>query len=154
MAKNGFATKGQHHPPGHWGKWKGSICAHEGCGLPARCKGMCMSHYNKDRWAAGVRPPSYNQRSRREARLRRNYGIDLAHYESLLAEQGGVCAVCGNPPTKRNTRAHWDGKLCVDHCHSTGKIRGLLCNDCNLAVGYGRTEDTLRAAAEYVRSRS
>jgi DNA-binding sugar fermentation-stimulating protein len=56
----------------------------------------------------------------------------------MLAEQGGLCAVCKQPPTQNNTRAHWDGKLCVDHCHDTGRVRGLLCNDCNLAVGYGR----------------
>jgi hypothetical protein len=44
--------------------------------------------------------------------------------------------------------------LCVDHDHDTGKIRGLLCNDCNLAVGYGKTAEVLQRAAEYVRDRS
>lgn len=58
---------------------------------------------------------------------------------------------CKQPPSRENTRAHWAGKLCVDHCHDSTKVRGLLCNDCNLAVGYGKTEAILRAAADYLR---
>lgn len=110
-----------------------------------------MSHYNKARWKDGVRPPSVNATARREAHLRHRYGIDLAHYEKMLSDQGGVCAVCKQPPSRENTRAHWAGKLCVDHCHDSTKVRGLLCNDCNLAVGYGKTEAILRAAADYLR---
>lgn len=68
----------------------------------------------------------------------------------MVEAQHGLCAVCGEPPNGENTRAHWGGKLCVDHDHDTEKIRGLLCNDCNLAVGYGKTPEKLRAAAEYL----
>ncbi|CAA0134581.1 Uncharacterised protein [Mycolicibacterium vanbaalenii] len=82
--------------------------------------------------------------------MRHRYGLDQAGYDALFAEQGGVCAICKEVPTPRNTRAHWDGKLCVDHDHDTGRIRGLLCNDCNLAVGYGKSSEALRAAAEYI----
>ena len=153
MAANGYAQKGQQHPEGYWGKWKGVTCSVEGCDKPAKCKGMCNSHYNKQRWADGVRPPSVNPASRRDAHLRHRYGISLAEYQRILGEQGGVCAVCKQPPTSENTRAHWEGKLCVDHCHDSDKVRGLLCNDCNLAVGYGKTAEILFAAAEYVRNR-
>lgn len=73
-------------------------------------------------------------------------------HDALVALQNGLCAVCGEPPTARNTRAHWDGKLCVDHDHATGKVRGLLCNDCNLLIGYGKSPDVLRAAAVYLDS--
>ena len=109
-----------------------------------------MSHYNKTRWAEGYRPPSVNPASRRHAHLKHRYGLTREEHDRLLAEQGGVCAVCGQPPTSANTRAHWDGKLCVDHDHDTGKVRGLLCNDCNLAVGYGKSPEILRAAARYL----
>jgi recombination endonuclease VII len=154
MAANGHAQKGQHHPPGYWGKWRGVSCAIDGCDKPAKCKGMCMPHYNKQRWADGVRSPSVNPESRREAHLRHRYGLSRADYDRMLAEQDGFCAVCKRPPSRQNTRAHWNGKLCVDHCHGTTRVRGLLCNDCNLVVGYGRTEEVLLAAAAYLRDRA
>lgn len=53
----------------------------------------------------------------------------------MLAKQDGVCAACGQPETKRSS-----GKmvkmLAVDHDHATGKVRGLLCHNCNVALGY------------------
>lgn len=153
MAANGYAQKGQPYPEGHWGKWRGVICSFDDCDKPAKCKGLCNSHYNKQRWADGVRSPSVNAEARRAAHLRHRYGIDAADYARMFAEQGGLCAICKQPPTKKNTRAHWDGKLCVDHCHDTGRVRALLCNDCNLVVGYGKTEEILLSAAAYIRDR-
>src|SRR6266571_4342713 len=107
MAANGFAKKGQRHPEGYWGKWRDVICSHDGCDKQAKVKGMCSSHYGKHRWGKGVRPPSVNPVSRRDAHLRHRYGISLAEYDRTLAQQGGVCAVCGLPPSKDNTPAHW-----------------------------------------------
>ena len=72
----------------------------------------------------------------------------------MVKERYNKCDVCGEPPSTENTRAHWNGKLCIDHDHATGKVRGLLCNDCNLAVGYGKTPDKLRLAAEYLQRNS
>ena len=54
------------------------------------------------------------------------YGITHEDYDSMLKEQGNVCAICKKPPKK---------KLDVDHCHTTGKVRGLLCRACNVLVG-------------------
>lgn len=138
-----------YHPLGHWGKHKGAVCAIEGCSAAATAKGLCQSHYNKSRWASG-----YGRRSsakNRDAHLRHRYGISLDEYMVLLAAQGGCCAVCREPPTSANTRAHWNNKLCVDHCHNSGKVRALLCNDCNLAVGYTKNRRTALAVAEYFR---
>ena len=154
MAENGHARTGQRHPEGYWGKWRGVTCSEAGCDRQAICQGFCSTHYNKWRWANGYRAASINPQARREARLRNRYGIGQAEFDALLAQQGGVCAVCKQPPDSANTRAHWGGKLCIDHCHETNTIRGLLCNDCNLMVGYGRTEDRLLAAAQYLRNRS
>ena len=139
--------------PGHWGKWRGVTCAHDGCDRPAKCRGYCGPHYNKFLWASGHRSPSCNPLSRRAAHLRHRYGIGPDEYDALLRAQGGKCAVCGEPPGA-NVRAHWGGKLCVDHDPKTGKVRGLLCNDCNLAVGYGKTAETLLRAAQYLRDHS
>jgi hypothetical protein len=79
---------------------------------------------------------------RQGGHLKRRYGISRADYAALLARQGGVCAICGKPPEKT---------LCVDHCHSTGKIRGLLCRKCNFGLGcYGEDQAALIAALAYL----
>jgi len=150
MAANGSNPPASTHPDGHWGKWRGVTCSIAECDLPARCKGMCNSHYNKTRWASGHRPPSVNVASRRRARLKHRYGLTDDEVDFLINEQSGNCAICGQPPSDSNTRTHWNGKLCVDHDHDTGKVRGLLCNDCNLTVGYGKSPAILRAAADYL----
>lgn len=74
----------------------------------------------------------------------RRYGITDGDYETMLLAQGFRCAICFHPPP--------DGRrLAIDHCHETGKVRGLLCTSCNL--GLGRFHDDrarLMAALEYL----
>ena len=135
---------------GQWGKWIGKKCIWEGCQEKAKCRGYCFGHYNKKMWSDGHRSPSNNKTYRRNTRLKRNYNITLEKYIELCEKQGGKCAICGNLP-KENERANWGGKLCVDHDHKTKKIRALLCNSCNLAVGYIGTEKLAMEVAEYIR---
>ena len=80
-----------------------------------------------------------------DRKLLKLYGITAAAKALLLKEQGGRCAVCR---TK-----NWGTKgPCVDHCHATGKVRGILCSKCNLGLGIlGDTEDGLVAALNYIR---
>lgn len=66
----------------------------------------------------------------KRVRRLRSYGLTLPEYEEMLSRQGGVCGSCGGPPDGR-----WK-KLQIDHCHITGKVRGLLCVGCNRAAGY------------------
>lgn len=76
--------------------------------------------------------------------LTRRYGISLEQYESMLALQKGACAIC----KKENS-----GKKMfhVDHCHATGKIRGLLCNSCNMAIGlFKDNPDIILTAYNYL----
>lgn len=66
------------------------------------------------------------------------YGLTCASWRTLLAAQGGGCAVCG-------IRAERNGyRLAVDHDHLTGRVRGILCRGCNTAIGY-LNEDPERA---------
>jgi hypothetical protein len=66
---------------------------------------------------------------RRTVFLRTKYGVDDAWFDAKLKKQGGTCALCGKAePTKRNQ------KLCVDHNHENGRVRGLLCCKCNSAL--------------------
>lgn len=68
-------------------------------------------------------------RTTRNAELRRKFGITLERYEALLASQDGKCGLCGT------TEPKGQGSFHVDHCHETGKIRGLLCHHCNTHLG-------------------
>lgn len=77
-------------------------------------------------------------------RLKKEYNSSIEEYENLLQEQGGVCRICGGTDQER--------RLSVDHDHSTGEIRGLLCKNCN--AGLGRFYDDpglLEKAADYLR---
>lgn len=67
------------------------------------------------------------------ASMRAKYGVTLGWYNEQLAKQNGVCAICGNPETRQlNGKTK---RLAVDHCHDTGKVRGLLCATCNTGIG-------------------
>lgn len=61
-------------------------------------------------------------------KLKERYGMTVEEYLSLLESQGGGCAICGT--TQNHGR-----RLAVDHCHETGVNRGILCDECNFAVG-------------------
>lgn len=83
-----------------------------------------------------------------DSHLRRTFGITLAQYNELAVEQGGVCAICRMPPSGRVSR------LVVDHCHETGRVRGLLCKPCNSGIGHLRdSADVVRAALKYLEER-
>jgi hypothetical protein len=65
-----------------------------------------------------------------ERHMVRSYGVSFAEYDSMLQKQNGVCAICSSPPP-----SHHKKRLNIDHCHSTGRVRGLLCDACNRALG-------------------
>lgn len=69
----------------------------------------------------------------RQYNLKRKYGMTVEQYDKLLAEQGGVCALCGEPET--STFRGTVKMLAVDHDHGTGLVRGLLCYRCNTDLG-------------------
>lgn len=66
----------------------------------------------------------------RERHLKRKYGVSLADYDRMLADQGGCCAICLAPEAKQ-----FKGVFHVDHDHATGAVRGLLCRGCNHMLG-------------------
>lgn len=80
------------------------------------------------------------------------WGLTLEAYGSLLAAQGGTCAVCGQPPESCKLNFGSD-RLAIDHCHKTNIIRGLLCAPCNMMLGLAKDlPGTLRHAAHYLES--
>lgn len=81
----------------------------------------------------------------RKSLLKRRFGITPQDYDAMLKAQGGVCAICGTADP-----SPWEW-LCVDHCHSTNTVRGLLCAHCNNMLGHARDKpETLRAAISYL----
>jgi Recombination endonuclease VII len=81
----------------------------------------------------------------KDARLRREYHITLDEYRRVLKFQNGCCAICKRPASGMKLA------LAVDHCHTTGLVRGLLCMRCNKALGWFQDNIMqLKAAAIYL----
>lgn len=98
------------------------------------CRNRNKEKYNESRREKYKNDPEYREkhlaarrgRDQRDSQLKTNYGITKADYDKLLDIQLGLCAICGEE--KEET-------LSVDHCHTTKKIRGLLCRKCNTGLG-------------------
>lgn len=96
----------------------------------------CATHHRAARKAAKKRTAA--------RRVENTYGITDAEYVAILEHQGGHCAVCGK--ARGITR-----RLCVDHDHQTGAVRGLLCDPCNrIVIGRYSIEALSRAIAYLV----
>ena len=113
------------------------------CGLGAKCKtcqGEIDRKYNvTNRAEIWERTKQYRKTKRgkltvQKAALKYLYGLTLEQYDQMFEDQGGVCKTC----SKVNVEGE---KLCVDHDHKTGKVRGLLCYKCNFLLG--RIENNL-----------
>lgn len=98
---------------------------------------------DRKRYAARQKDPKH-KRAKRESRLKKKYGITIDDYEAMLRKQNGCCAICERKPGKRS--------LHVDHCHDTGRVRGLLCFRCNFGLSwFNEDQELLRKAARYVK---
>lgn len=90
--------------------------------------------------------PEEAYRRQRKYGFKQKYGIDLEDYDAMLAGQDGRCAICFALPSP-------DAPLYVDHCHSTGAVRGLLCHPCNAGIGFlGDDPNRMTSAIRYLES--
>lgn len=104
-----------------------------------RVKSLARYYVRKTKVAALARQAENNRHSRRH----RLYGLTKEEFASRVAAQDGLCSLCARKPK---------GTLVIDHCHETGKIRGLLCPQCNTALGrLGDTIEGLERALRYLR---
>jgi len=105
-----------------------------------------------------ARDPNRYRQIEWPSKLKRLYGITVADYNRLLEAQNGGCALCGTKnPLPGNRSYVKNGKQTqrtvfdVDHNHTTGKVRGLLCTRCNRLVGLANdSADTARCLVEYL----
>lgn len=133
----------------------------------ATAKARSQRYYQRHKAEINTRVNAYRKRNREKVRLwdrvRRQrrlengkqqlsnriknlqkYGLTISDYDAMLAGQNGGCALCGR--TNRNGK-----RLHVDHCHETGRVRGLLCSRCNTAIGLLLHDPKiLRRAARFV----
>ncbi|MGL4756199.1 MAG: endonuclease VII domain-containing protein [Aeromonadaceae bacterium] len=124
-----------------------------------RCgKSKEMSEYPLHKSCVGGRAPVC-RRCKTDGSRKKRYGVTSLEYDEMLKRQGGVCAICGSATPKTNKGRGGSGSFCVDHCHSTGKIRGLLCMPCNVGLGKfndeaARLESAIRYLNQEVRKPS
>jgi hypothetical protein len=76
-------------------------------------------------------PEKYHRKKEEEA-LRYRYGITIEQRDKMLDEQGGLCAICSQ---ELSVEVKSKNKACVDHCHESNAIRGILCYQCNVGLG-------------------
>ena len=107
-------------------------------------------HKKAKEWAQAN--PEKRRYTRWKSHIKKAYGLTDTRYWEMHEEQGGVCAICKQPQQlyKKNGVDSW--YLAVDHCHTTNKVRGLLCNQCNRGIGMlGDTHEDVQRAADYLK---
>ena len=155
---------------------KPDCCVEDGCGYPVKAKGLCMMHYQRSLrhghtksgtrqkprtgcaiagcenylYAKGLCHPHYKTQQIWASR-----GVDAARYQEMLAEQNGLCAICARPEKHTDPYTGRTKRLAIDHCHGSGKVRGLLCGSCNTALGLFEDDPgLLDRAKEYLAKHS
>lgn len=97
--------------------------------------GKCLECMGKKYSSEGKQRKSYH--------LKRRYGISEYELLDMLEKQGGKCAICGVEIESHN--------VCVDHCHTSNLVRGILCRQCNVGLGmFKDSVSTLKKAIEYL----
>jgi len=98
-----------------------------------RAQDRARYHTNKDQWL--------------DLHLKNMYGISLFEYKQVETRQNGVCAICQKICASGR-------KLAVDHCHATGRFRGLLCGKCNQGIGLlQESSELMKRAINYLKSK-
>jgi len=105
--------------------------------LSARCK-PCHQEYKKEN-------PAATTRNRKTEKLKLRYGLTYEEWEQLRENEDFSCMICGI------TEPELSRVLDVDHCHSSNKVRGVLCNPCNAVLGHAKDNiEVLKAAISYL----
>ena len=116
-------------------------------GFTSYCK-VCWKTYIK----TTQRKPS--KEKTRSYILRSKFGISFEDYMTLYNNQGGLCSICKKPLTIWAETRDYSNVACVDHNHTTGEIRGLLCNHCNTGIGLFREDlSIMKEAINYLTSK-
>jgi len=113
-----------------------------------RLAAYCKTCWKQKVTAKYVKP---NKEQSKAYVLKYKFNLTLEEYHKMYADQNGSCAICGKSVTLYAETKDLSSVACVDHCHTTNVVRGLLCNKCN--TGIGMLEDninTLKNAIKYL----
>lgn len=114
-------------------------CAESGVQQHPQSSRICVSCYDDSSLKAIA------AKKRRETNLLRKFGITVEAWEEMFERQDGGCAIC------HRVQKSGAKRLAVDHCHTTGRVRGLLCYRCNYAIGMFKDEPyLLQRATDYL----
>ena len=106
----------------------------------------CKNAAARKKWAENVEASDRYRERARERNKERRYGITQEQFDQMLLEQNNKCKICSN-----NFKSSKDTH--IDHCHGTNKVRGLLCNGCNMALGqFMDNTDILDNAIKYLQN--
>lgn len=112
-------------------------------------KAYKSGHYRECKTCAdkrGAKNAIKNPDMRLSANIKK-FGITVLDYKKIYAEQHGNCAICGKSQSNQKQR------MCIDHSHKTGKVRGLLCTHCNKGLGmFEDSIDVLLSAVSYLKN--
>lgn len=107
--------------------------------------GLCGACRSAKLRAYRLEDPSKERAIRLASKNKCLYGLTREQINAMYDAQGGVCKICGKPDTTQKKRLH------IDHCHTTGVVRGLLCQPCNLMLGQAKDNvETLARAIAYL----
>lgn len=116
-------------------------------GYRSQCT-ACVSAKNLERYHTTYGKEMQKKRSFKA--LMKKYGISAEEYEKARVDQDYKCKLCS-----ASEKEQYHNRLHIDHCHSTGLFRGLLCNNCNTGLGHFRDNiETLQKAIEYLNESS
>lgn len=112
---------------------------------PSGYRNICKDCHKTNELARRHKDFDKTRESDRKKNLQKSYGLSVEKYDEILSTQKGCCAICGTHQMKLKKT------LFVDHCHTTGKVRGLLCHNCNTILGHAKDrEDILKNAIKYL----
>lgn len=110
-------------------------------GRMTTCK-ECRKRYAKNKQS------KYNRKYQRSYHLKKKYNITIKEFQQMMTKQKGKCAICGSI---ESSNRYGPTPLHVDHCHKSGQVRGLLCGNCNKALGLLQDNiELLDRAKEYL----
>lgn len=117
-----------------------------------KCKNRMRQLRRQKGWKRGIPKKKLSYEQQHDRNLKRKFNISREQYLQMVEAQNNLCKICGNPETTLSKGKDKIIALAVDHCHTTGEVRGLLCNSCNAALGnFKDRSDLLQAAINYLK---
>lgn len=121
--------------------------------LGRRIKSECKECLNKRRTDWKIKNPERMYLLYRRRQIKSDYGLSMETFDLMREMQGNRCAICRETFKERTQKKYYvRGSIAVDHCHTTGRVRGLLCSQCNVGLGSFRDNlEYLESARLYIK---